>query len=112
MRAPSTVGAGYATMAHVVRLAPAFIKIDRSLVAGLHVDREQRALVAALAAFAAQVGASCIAEGVEHQEQADMMAAFGCGLGQGYHLGRPADHVATAALLAEAQLRPALSPVP
>ncbi|MCU1398420.1 MAG: response regulator receiver modulated diguanylate phosphodiesterase [Acidimicrobiales bacterium] len=84
------VGAGYATMAHVVRLAPAFIKIDRSLVAGLHLDRDQRALVAALAAFAAQVGASCIAEGVELAAELDVLADLGVDLAQGYLIAKPA----------------------
>jgi EAL domain-containing protein (putative c-di-GMP-specific phosphodiesterase class I) len=84
------VGAGYSTMAHVVRLAPAFIKIDRSLIAGLHLDREQRALVAALAAFAAQVGASCIAEGVELSSELEVLADLGVDLAQGYLIARPA----------------------
>ncbi|MCU1593250.1 MAG: hypothetical protein JWO12_642 [Frankiales bacterium] len=83
------VGAGYATMAHVVRLAPAFLKIDRSLIAGLHVEREQRAIVAALAAFAAQVGASCIAEGVELSAELDVLADLGVDLVQGYLIARP-----------------------
>jgi diguanylate cyclase (GGDEF)-like protein len=83
------VGAGYATMAHVVRLAPAFIKIDRSLIGGLHVDREQRALVAALAAFASQVGASCIAEGVELASELDVLADLGVDLAQGYLIAQP-----------------------
>ncbi|MCU1392277.1 MAG: response regulator receiver modulated diguanylate phosphodiesterase [Ilumatobacteraceae bacterium] len=84
------VGAGYATMAHVVRLGPAFIKIDRSLIAGLHRDRDQRALVAALAAFAAQVGASCIAEGIELAAELDVLADLGVDLAQGYLIARPA----------------------
>ncbi len=83
------VGAGYATMAHVVRLAPAFIKIDRALIAGLHVEREQRAIVAALAAFAAQVGAMCIAEGVEVGEELEVLHDIGIDLAQGYLLARP-----------------------
>jgi diguanylate cyclase (GGDEF)-like protein len=83
------VGAGYATMAHVVRLAPAFIKIDRALIAGLHVEREQRAIVAALAAFAAQVGAMCIAEGVEVGEELEVLHDIGIDLAQGYLLAKP-----------------------
>jgi diguanylate cyclase (GGDEF)-like protein len=83
------VGAGYATMAHVVRLAPSFIKIDRSLIGGLHINREQRALVAALAAFAAKVGASCIAEGVELASELDTLADLGVDMAQGYLIARP-----------------------
>ena len=83
------VGAGYATMAHVVRLSPAFLKIDRSLVAGLHVEREQRALVAALCAFAAQVGAACVAEGVELAEELEVLRDLGVPVVQGYLVARP-----------------------
>ena len=59
------VGAGYANMAHVLRLSPHFIKIDRGIVSGLHRDRDRRALIAALVAFAVACGAQTIAEGVE-----------------------------------------------
>ncbi|HUX70192.1 MAG TPA: EAL domain-containing protein, partial [Cellulomonadaceae bacterium] len=36
------VGSGYASMAHVLQLSPSFIKIDRSLVSGLHRDPRRR----------------------------------------------------------------------
>jgi diguanylate cyclase (GGDEF)-like protein len=83
------VGAGYATMAHVVRLAPAFIKIDRALITGIHQEPEQRAIVSALSAFAAQVGATCIAEGVEVSEELEVLHDIGIDLAQGYLLARP-----------------------
>jgi diguanylate cyclase (GGDEF)-like protein len=84
------VGSGYASMAHVLQLNPSFIKIDRSLVQGLDADPGRRALVDALQAFAAAVGALTIAEGVETQAELRELRSVGVDLAQGYLLGRPA----------------------
>ena len=58
-------GAGYSSLRHVIELTPDFLKLDRELVRDLDRDRNRRALVSAMAAFAAEVGTSVIAEGVE-----------------------------------------------
>lgn len=83
------VGAGYASMAHVLQLNPSFIKIDRSLVQGLDNDPGRRALVEALQAFAAAVGALTIAEGVETEDELRTLREIGVDLAQGYLLARP-----------------------
>lgn len=84
------VGAGYASMAHVLQLNPSFIKIDRSLVQGIDNDPGRRALVEALQAFAAAVGALTIAEGVETEDELRALRDIGVDLAQGYLLARPA----------------------
>ncbi|WP_426574878.1 EAL domain-containing protein [Aquihabitans sp. McL0605] len=58
-------GAGYSSLKQVVELLPEFVKIDRSLIVGIHEDRHRQALVAALAGFASEIGANLIVEGVE-----------------------------------------------
>ncbi|WP_250443976.1 EAL domain-containing protein [Actinotalea sp. C106] len=83
------VGAGYASMSHVLQLSPSFIKIDRSLVSGLDGDPRRRALVEALQAFAAASGALTIAEGVETEAELRALSAAGIDLVQGYLLARP-----------------------
>lgn len=85
------VGSGYASMAHVLRLSPSFIKIDRDLVNGLHRDPRRRALVEALQAFASATSALSIAEGVETEAELVELQALGVDLAQGYLLGRPQD---------------------
>jgi EAL domain-containing protein (putative c-di-GMP-specific phosphodiesterase class I)/putative methionine-R-sulfoxide reductase with GAF domain len=84
------VGAGYANMAHVLRLSPHFIKIDRSIVSGLDRDRDRRALISALVAFAVACGAQTIAEGVEEVAELTTLAELGVDLVQGYLIARPA----------------------
>jgi diguanylate cyclase (GGDEF)-like protein len=82
-------GAGYASLQQVVQLRPAFLKLDASLVSELATDRTRQALVAALATFAEQVGASVIAEAVETPQQLAWLRAAGVGMAQGFLLARP-----------------------
>lgn len=101
------VGSGYASMAHVLQLSPSFIKIDRSLVSGLHRDPRRRALVEALQAFASATSALSIAEGVETEAELRELRALGVDLAQGYLLGRPAPPWPSLAAQARAVIVPA-----
>jgi EAL domain-containing protein (putative c-di-GMP-specific phosphodiesterase class I) len=83
------VGAGFASLRHILELSPDFIKLDRSLTGGIQSDRGQRALARALIAFASELGATIIAEGIETKEQVEALTALGVRYGQGYYLGRP-----------------------
>lgn len=100
------VGAGYASMAHVLQLNPSFIKIDRSLVQGLDGDPGRRALVEALQAFAAAVGALTIAEGVETEDELRALREMGVDLAQGYLLARPSQEWAEVSAAARRVLVP------
>jgi EAL domain-containing protein (putative c-di-GMP-specific phosphodiesterase class I)/CheY-like chemotaxis protein len=82
-------GAGYASLRHVLALAPAFLKLDRSWVAGVDRDLNRRELLAGIAGFADRTGCTLIAEGIERQEEVDVLRELGVPLGQGYLLGRP-----------------------
>jgi EAL domain-containing protein (putative c-di-GMP-specific phosphodiesterase class I) len=83
-------GSGYASLRHIVALAPDVIKIDRTLVTELDCDRARRALVGAVVAFAREMGAtSVIGEGVETRAELDALVALGVDAAQGYFLGRP-----------------------
>jgi diguanylate cyclase (GGDEF)-like protein len=82
-------GSGYASLRHVLRLAPDFIKLDKSLVDGVDHDRSLRALVASFVAFARESGAAVVAEGVETRDQLAALRDAGVHHAQGYLLGRP-----------------------
>jgi EAL domain-containing protein (putative c-di-GMP-specific phosphodiesterase class I)/ActR/RegA family two-component response regulator len=82
-------GAGYASLRHILRLAPDFIKLDGTLVRGIHTDRAQRALATALISFAGEIGATIVAEGIETERDLAALRELGVHLGQGFHLARP-----------------------
>jgi EAL domain-containing protein (putative c-di-GMP-specific phosphodiesterase class I) len=84
------VGAGFASLQHILRLAPDEIKLDVGLTRGIDVDRARRALALGLVSFAAELGCSVVAEGIESREELDALRSLGISLGQGYFLGRPA----------------------
>ncbi len=84
------VGAGYASMRHILTLSPDIIKIDRSLVASIDCDHGREALIVGLVAFARETGACVVAEGIETAEELAALQRMSVGFGQGYRLGVPA----------------------
>lgn len=83
-------GAGYAGLRHLLALRPSLIKIDRALIQDVDRDEAKRALIGMLGAFASQVDAWILAEGVERSEELDALVSLGVPLVQGYYLARPA----------------------
>lgn len=91
-------GAGYASFAHIIELAPELIKLDRSLIAGIDTDPVRRALTKALVAFSHRSGSKVVAEGIETDEELATVTRLNVELAQGFHLGRPAritEHLGT-----------------
>ena len=82
-------GAGFASLKHIVRLLPEFIKLDVFLIRNIHEDPVKRAVVAGMLGVASQIGGKVIAEGVETQDELRMLMDLGVEWAQGYHLGRP-----------------------
>ncbi len=82
-------GAGWASLTHILKLAPDFIKLDRELTSAIDVDPVRRSLAAALARFAQETGAQIVAEGIETEAELHAVRELGIHYGQGYHLGRP-----------------------
>jgi EAL domain-containing protein (putative c-di-GMP-specific phosphodiesterase class I)/putative methionine-R-sulfoxide reductase with GAF domain len=83
-------GAGHSSLRHVIELSPDFLKIDRSLVRGVADDRNRRALVHSLVAFAREVGSTVVAEGVETADELETLREAQVHLAQGYLFARPA----------------------
>ena len=83
-------GAGYAGLQQLIRLRPDIVKVDRSLVAGIHEDASKLALLEALARFASTTGAAVCAEGVEELAELRALAGFDVTYAQGFAVARPA----------------------
>lgn len=84
------VGAGYASMRHILELAPDVIKFDVSFNRNIDTDPGRQALVSALARFAAELGADLVAEGIETPAELETLRNLGVRHGQGFVLRRPA----------------------
>jgi EAL domain-containing protein (putative c-di-GMP-specific phosphodiesterase class I) len=82
-------GAGFASLNHILLIRPDIVKLDVSLIRGIDTDMARRSLVGGLCTFTAEIGADCVAEGVETDAQATTLRELGVAFGQGWHLGPP-----------------------
>lgn len=82
-------GTGFATLDYLNMFPFDRLKIDRSFVLKLLRDNQSGAIVSAVAALARNIGMETTAEGVETQEQYEILRAAGCTHAQGYLLGKP-----------------------
>lgn len=83
-------GTGFSSLAHLQALPFDELKIDRSFISKMTTARESRKIVAAIVGLGHSLGLITVGEGIETEEQADMLLSLGCELGQGYLYGKPA----------------------
>jgi diguanylate cyclase (GGDEF)-like protein len=98
-------GAGHSSLAYIHRLPLDMIKIDRSFVQELHVNRIARDIVRSMIGLCANLKLDCVTEGVETQEQFDLLRGYGCTFVQGFLFGRPVPEDEVAGVIE--QYRPA-----
>jgi len=82
-------GTGYSSMSYLKKFDIDYLKIDQSFVRNLSAGSDDMALCEAMIVMAHTLGIKVIAEGVETQEQCDLLAAAGCDYGQGYLFSKP-----------------------
>ncbi|MET0016016.1 EAL domain-containing protein [Oscillibacter sp.] len=82
-------GSGYSSEKNLLELAPAFTKIDISIIRSIDASRDRQEIVSNLVAYAHQRNMKVIAEGVETPRELETVIDLGVDLMQGYFLGRP-----------------------
>ena len=82
-------GIGYTSLSQLRTLQVSEVKIDRTLIAALPGNEQDRATVRSLIALGHSLGCSVSAEGVEWQDVADWLVDAGCDHAQGYLWLRP-----------------------
>jgi diguanylate cyclase (GGDEF)-like protein/PAS domain S-box-containing protein len=82
-------GTGYSSMSYLKRLRTQTIKIDKSFVRDILVDRDDLALTTAVIGLARAFGRQVIAEGLESLEHGELLLRLGCEVAQGYFIARP-----------------------
>ncbi len=84
-------GAGFASLRHIVLLSPHLVKLDITLIRNVDSDEVRRAVVTAITAFASQIGARVVAEGVETAAELATLRDIGVQFAQGFFIGIPGD---------------------
>ncbi|MET0335319.1 MAG: EAL domain-containing protein [Rhizobacter sp.] len=82
-------GVGYSSLSMLQRLPISVLKIDRSFVADIEHSPRSAAIVGSVIRLAHGLQIRVIAEGVEREQQRDILSDMGCDDMQGYLLGRP-----------------------
>lgn len=103
-------GTGHSSLTHVQKLPLDRIKVDRSFVNDITTDATSRAIVKTTIDLCRNLGTSCVFEGIETEEQLEVLLGLGGTVMQGYLFGRPMSEADMFALLAGGretrQLRP------
>jgi diguanylate cyclase (GGDEF)-like protein/PAS domain S-box-containing protein len=92
-------GTGYSSLSYLQRFPIDLLKIDRAFVATMQAGGGDRSLASTIVSLAKTLQLDAVAEGVETEEQAQLLAGLGCELAQGFHFARPADADTIGALL-------------
>ena len=82
-------GKGYSSLSYLNRFPFAKLKIDHAFISNMTEDRQSRTLVNSILSLASSLNLKVTAEGVETQEQWDILKSSKCDEAQGYFLGRP-----------------------
>lgn len=82
-------GTGYSSLSYIKHLPIDTLKIDTSFIRDVHQNEESKAIVKAMITIAKSLGIQIVAEGIENQDQLEVLNNTGCNQGQGFLLGKP-----------------------
>jgi EAL domain-containing protein (putative c-di-GMP-specific phosphodiesterase class I) len=82
-------GTGHSSLARLRNFPFDELQVDRGFVHGAHADDTLRAICDASLGLARQLGMDIVAEGVEDQNDWDLLRRTGCAMAQGYFIARP-----------------------
>ena len=82
-------GTGYSSLSYLQRMPIDAVKLDRSFVSDLTTEASTVSMVRSVLAMADALHLRVVSEGVETQEQLEILRSLGCEEAQGYLLGRP-----------------------
>lgn len=82
-------GAGFCNFRYLKLLPLHYLKLDRSMIEGITSDVRDLAVLRAIIAMAGALDLKVIAEGIEHEDQRDLIAREGCAFYQGFLRAAP-----------------------
>jgi diguanylate cyclase (GGDEF)-like protein/PAS domain S-box-containing protein len=99
------IGTGYSSLARLTELPVDILKIDKQFVKGIGTDDRCEAVVRGVIGIGAALDLEVVAEGIEEGAQLTALRDWGCRLGQGFYLGRPAGEAQVVRALGKARPR-------
>jgi diguanylate cyclase (GGDEF)-like protein/PAS domain S-box-containing protein len=82
-------GTGYSSLSYLKRFPIDTIKIDRSFVADITTNADDAEIIRTIITMGQTLNRGVVAEGVETQEQFDLLKSYACDVIQGYLISRP-----------------------
>ena len=82
-------GIGYSSLSLLRKLPIDELKIDKSFIDDLEYDTDAVNMIKMIISVGKQLDIELLTEGVEKQEQKDMLNSYGCNLYQGYYFSKP-----------------------
>ncbi len=82
-------GTGQSSLGYVHRLPLRKIKVDRSFITDIDTNGLSRNIIRTIVDLCRNIDCVCVIEGMETEEQVNILRALGCGIMQGYYFGRP-----------------------
>jgi EAL domain-containing protein (putative c-di-GMP-specific phosphodiesterase class I) len=82
-------GTGYSSLAYLKRFPIHTLKIDRCFIIDITRNFDDQAIVKAIIAMAEELQLKILVEGVETQEQVEILKLFGCHYFQGFYFAKP-----------------------
>lgn len=83
-------GTGYSSLNYIKQLPLDLIKVDKTFIDDILEDEYAQAFVRLIVELSKTIGTKLVVEGVEHQEQYELLRGLGVHYIQGFYFGKPA----------------------
>ena len=97
-------GTGYSSLTYLQQLPIHTLKIDQSFVNRMGTEESTRTIIQSIISLAHRLGISVVAEGIETEEQRDLLQQYDCDIIQGYLISHPLSSSPLTTWLAARQL--------